>query len=115
MNEDYLKEAGYIALEAGLRKGVDTEVYLTINRQLSIEVADHLVETLKESEETGLGIRLIKDNKIGFAYTSDLSARRSWKRLMMHTKSPHIHLQINIINCPQGNMNIRLCSFMMKR
>lgn len=75
MNEDYLKEAGYIALEAGLRKGVDTEVYLTINRQLSIEVADHLVETLKESEETGLGIRLIKDNKIGFAYTSDLSAR----------------------------------------
>lgn len=75
MNEERLKEAGIIALEAGLRQGVHAEVYLMASRQLSIEVADNVVETLKESDETGLGIRLINGDKLGFAYTSDLSAQ----------------------------------------
>ena len=74
MNEELLKKAGIIALEAGIRRGVHTEVYLQASRQLSIEVADSVVETLKEAEETGLGIRLINEGKLGFAYTSDLSA-----------------------------------------
>ena len=75
MNQDYLAKAGEMALEACRQKGVDSEIYLSVNRQLSIEVAEGRVETLKESEETGLGIRLIKDGALGFAYTSDFSLR----------------------------------------
>lgn len=75
MKQDYLKEAGARALEACLRKKVDAEIYLSLNRQLSIEVAKGRVETLKESEEIGLGIRLINDGALGFAYTTDFSWR----------------------------------------
>jgi PmbA protein len=74
MNEDFLKSAGIIALEAGIRRGVMTEVYLLSSCQLNIEVADSKVETLIEAKETGMGIRIVNDGKLGFAYTCDLSA-----------------------------------------
>ena len=35
---------------------------------------DDCVETLKEAEEIGLGLRVINKGRLGFAYTSDLSA-----------------------------------------
>lgn len=74
MNEDFMKGAGIIALEAGIRRGVDTEIYLSSSTRLSIEVADGRVETCQEAAETGLGIRIINDGRLGFAYTTDLSA-----------------------------------------
>lgn len=73
MNQDYMEKVAVMALEAGLGKKADVEIYLTVNRQLSIEVEKGAVDTLKEAEETGLGIRLIKDGSLGFAYTTDLS------------------------------------------
>ncbi|MHB8158705.1 MAG: TldD/PmbA family protein [Desulfocucumaceae bacterium] len=49
------------------------EVYLSNSRELQIEVRDEKVDTMKLAEESGLGLRLMKGGRTGFAYTSDLS------------------------------------------
>ncbi|MFZ5648861.1 MAG: PmbA/TldA family metallopeptidase [Bacillota bacterium] len=50
------------------------EAYLSNNRELLVEVREGQVETIKLAEERGLGIRLMKGNRVGFAYTSDLNS-----------------------------------------
>jgi len=62
--------------------GIDAEVFLLHNRELSIEVVEGQVDTLKEAEEIGLGLRVIKGNRLGFAFTSDLSLK-PWKKYGM--------------------------------
>lgn len=64
---------GEQVLDSVRGRGVDAEVFLLHNRELSIEVIDGQVDTLKEAEEIGLGLRVIKDGRLGFAFTSDLS------------------------------------------
>lgn len=60
-------------IESGLKKGADmVEVYLSSGRELEIEVRDEKVETMKLAEERGLGLRIMKEGRSGFAYTSDL-------------------------------------------
>ncbi|MFZ5596566.1 MAG: TldD/PmbA family protein [Bacillota bacterium] len=49
-----------------------SEVYLSGSRELLIEVRDGRVETIKLAEERGMGLRIMRGNRIGFAYTSDL-------------------------------------------
>ncbi|MFZ5651245.1 MAG: TldD/PmbA family protein [Bacillota bacterium] len=69
-----LKPLGGRAIDSAMRLGADmAEVYLTNNRELMVEVRDGRVETIKLAEERGLGLRLIKGNRVGFAFTSDLS------------------------------------------
>lgn len=61
------------AIESGKSKGADmVEVYLSSGRELQIEVRDEKVETMKLAEERGLGLRIMKSGRAGFAYTSDL-------------------------------------------
>lgn len=71
--EAFLRSIGEIALEEGQKHGVQVEAYLLHDRELSIEVVDAKVETLKQADETGMGIRVIKEGRLGFAFTSDLS------------------------------------------
>ncbi|WP_366922496.1 TldD/PmbA family protein [Metallumcola ferriviriculae] len=49
------------------------ESFLVSDRELSIEVANQEVETMKVAESAGLGMRVFKDGRMGFAYTADLS------------------------------------------
>lgn len=48
------------------------EVFILKGKELSIQVANSNIDNIKEAEEEGLGIRVLKNNKLGFAYTSDL-------------------------------------------
>ena len=50
------------------------EAFLLNSRQLSIQVANQKVETMKLAEDRGLGIRVFRNNRLGFAFTSDLDA-----------------------------------------
>ncbi|MEN6351361.1 MAG: TldD/PmbA family protein [Syntrophomonas sp.] len=70
---DILRTAGEKVLAAARAKGVEAEAFLLRQRELSIEVIDGRVETLKEAEEQGLGIRVVRGGQLGFVYTSDLS------------------------------------------
>lgn len=63
---------------AGIEKagaeGVDSaESYLSHSREIEIEVRDGRIETIKSAEERGLGLRVFRDGRIGFAYSTDLS------------------------------------------
>ena len=55
-------------------KGADAaEVLLETSRRLSIEVRNGEVETVQESSSHGVGFRVFKDGKMGFAHSNDLT------------------------------------------
>lgn len=74
-NEKILITAGEMALEAARKKAVQAEVFLLYNKELSIELRDAQVETLKEAEQIGMGVRVLNNGRMGFAYSSDLTHR----------------------------------------
>lgn len=54
------------------KKEVDeAEVFLSSAKSLKIDVYHQKVESIDEIKNTGCGIRVIKNKKLGFAYTSD--------------------------------------------
>jgi PmbA protein len=60
-------------LERILKKDVDqAEVYLSSSKTLKIDVLNQKIESIDEIQETGYGIRIIKNKKLGFAYSSDI-------------------------------------------
>jgi len=56
-----------------LKKDIDqAEVFIASNQTLKIDVLDRKVESIDEIRDAGCGIRIIQDQKLGFAFTSDL-------------------------------------------
>ena len=49
-----------------------SEAYLIKSKDMTIDVREGEVETLKLAEDRGLGIRVFRNGRIGFAYTSNL-------------------------------------------
>ncbi len=68
--QEILVKTGEMVVEKALKKKVEAEAYLLYNRELTIEVANGAVETLKEAEEVGFGIRVIREGRVGFAYST---------------------------------------------
>lgn len=50
------------------------EAFLIKSKDLTIDVSNGEIETLKLAEDRGLGLRVFRGGRIGFAYTSDLQA-----------------------------------------
>lgn len=48
------------------------EIYIANSETIEVESKKDILNFAKEEIENGVGIRIIKDNKMGFAYTSDL-------------------------------------------
>lgn len=72
-NQDLLNNAEY-AVNAAKKMGAHlAEAYLNNNKELSIDVRGGQVETMKLAEECGLGLRVLVNGKVGFAFTSDLA------------------------------------------
>ncbi|NVL89509.1 MAG: TldD/PmbA family protein [Desulfobacterales bacterium] len=58
------------------REGLDAyEVYIACSSGLTIEVKDGALDVFVKSENTGLGLRLIKEQRPGFAFSTDLSPK----------------------------------------
>ncbi|HIE12393.1 MAG TPA: TldD/PmbA family protein [Desulfotomaculum sp.] len=57
-----------------MRKGADAvESYVSTGSELSIEVRHREVETLKQAEERGIGIRVFRGRRVGFAFGTEIS------------------------------------------
>jgi PmbA protein len=56
------------------RDGLEAEAYLRDSHGTSIEVIDGKVESAEVETERGVGVRVLDSARVGFAYTSDLSA-----------------------------------------
>jgi PmbA protein len=74
MTEEKCLEIAVRAVEEAQKKGADlSESYVSHSKQLYIDVREGDVETVKVTDETGLAVRLIKDNKMGFVFTTALN------------------------------------------
>jgi PmbA protein len=54
-------------------RAVEAEVFLRESASTSVEVKDGAVENVLAHGERGIGIRVVDEQRMGFAYTSDLS------------------------------------------
>jgi len=61
------------ALERGRRLGVDLEVYVEFGRTVAVKTYGREVESVTVAEPRGLGVRAIRDGRVGYAFTADLS------------------------------------------
>ncbi len=55
-----------------IKAGYEYEVFFHRIKKKKIEVQEERVENLSASEEVGVGIRVLKGNKLGFAYTTHI-------------------------------------------
>ena len=77
-----LKEAGETILKITEKRGLDeAEAYLVSNKVLTIRLVNNAVFESKGVHDVGVGLRLIKDNMLGFCSTADLS-KKSLERLV---------------------------------
>ncbi len=61
-------------VERCLSRGADSaEVLLETGRQLSVEVRNGQLETIQESSSHGVGFRVFREGKMGFAHSNDLA------------------------------------------
>jgi PmbA protein len=59
-------------LDLALKEGADeAEVYLRTSKNLSIEVNSQQIDTLEKSDSTGYSVRVFKDKRLGFSYSTD--------------------------------------------
>jgi len=77
-----LKEAGKTVLDVAEKRRLDeVEAYLVSNRVLTIRLVNNAVFESKGVHDIGAGLRVIKDNMLGFSSTSDLS-KKSLEKLV---------------------------------
>ncbi len=78
---DYLGLAQEI-VEQVSRKGVEAEALIMAGQTTMVRVNKGQVEQLSQASPKGLGVRVIKEGRTGYAYTSDLSpqgVKESWR------------------------------------
>ena len=69
-----------------IEKGIkEYEIYLIIQKNTTIDVKRGKVELFKVAESRGISLRLLKDKKIGFAYTTSLD-EYALEKLIDHAK-----------------------------
>ena len=69
---DYMQLAHEL-VQAASAGGADAEAYLAVGSQTTIQVRQGEVEKLAYAGSKGLGLRVIRDGKMGYAHTSDFT------------------------------------------
>jgi len=69
---DYL-EIAHEVVKAASAGGADAEAYIAVGNQTEIGVRQGEVEKLSYAGSKGLGVRVIRDGKMGYAHTSDFT------------------------------------------
>ena len=69
---DYLKLAESV-IEQAKKEGFESEAYINHGSQTQINVDRGEVEKLSHAGSKGIGIRVVREGKMGYAYTSDFS------------------------------------------
>ncbi len=80
MNNDYLELVNRVVAQAQ-SANVEAEAYLNVGQEAEILVSRGEVEKLSQAGSKGLGVRVLVDGKVGYAYSSDFS-EQSVNRLL---------------------------------
>ena len=68
-----MDEIAQETLEIALKYVNEAEIYLEKEEKVDVDIQNDQVDFAKEVSSYGVGIRIILDNKMGFAYTTDLT------------------------------------------
>lgn len=98
--EEIFTTVAEAAVERARRRGAQqAEAYISSSRELSVEVRNGGVETLKQAGERGLGLRVLLHNRMGFSYTTDLTpagieevVERALANCRMAAEDPYLQL-----------------------
>ena len=70
--EKEFSEFAKSGLEKAKKMGADhAEIFVVKSRSLEVEVKDGKIDEMKQSESNGVGLRVIKNNRLGFSFSSD--------------------------------------------
>lgn len=73
-NEEIYLGVAENAVDIAKKMGAQlVEAYISNTKELSIDVRETRVETMKLAEERGLGLRVVRDGRTGFSFSTDLS------------------------------------------
>ena len=61
------------ALDRGRRLGVDLEAYVQFGRTVTVKTFGREVESVSSAEPRGLGVRAVSGERVGYAFSADLS------------------------------------------
>lgn len=67
---DWMDLAKTIA-QRGVQAGVEADAYLSVGLECTVQVSQRVVKQLSQAGSKGLGIRVIEDGRVGYAYTSN--------------------------------------------
>lgn len=70
---DYLQIVQTV-MEQAAAAGADAEAYLTVGKETDIEINQGEVAKFSFAGSKGLGVRVIREGRMGYAYTSDFTA-----------------------------------------
>lgn len=62
-----------IVFEVGRAAGADAEAYVTAQKETNVEVKQGEVEKFSFAGSKGLGVRVIREGRMGYSYTSDFT------------------------------------------
>ncbi|MDS1030072.1 TldD/PmbA family protein [Bacillota bacterium LX-D] len=82
-----------------------SEAYLETAKELNVEVSYQQVEAMKFADSQGLGMRVIINDKVGFAYNSDLSEEAmvaTVKQAIANAEKNHID-EFNVLPKPSSS------------
>lgn len=111
---------GEEAVKRALKYGEMAEVYIEREKTLEVEIQRDLIDFGKIESMTGIGIRILKEGRMGFAYTSDpggvdaavrMAARTLGSRILMKTSAslnpPHIPRLRESMTGPSVTLKLR--------
>lgn len=69
------EEAKRYLLERARALGVEAELLFQEERELSLRARNGALEEIKEARQRGVGLRVVAEGRVGYAYTEELSPR----------------------------------------
>jgi PmbA protein len=107
MKQESVKTARDIIARTSKMGAKESEVYIINSQALSIEVSNGEIETLKNAHTSGIGVRVLKDEGVGYSYTSDfndtaldLTTNRAISNAGIVAKDPFLKLPLPKNNYP---------------
>lgn len=58
-----------------IKEGFEFEIYVSQSNKVKIDIEDKAIDRVEASKEQGLGVRVIKNGKVGFSYTTKLTKK----------------------------------------
>jgi len=66
-------EIARLALQKGAGPGVELEVYVQAGKTASVKTYGREIESISTAEPRGMGVRVVNDHRVGYAFSADLS------------------------------------------